>query len=141
MAAPVPFSGPQAVPAPDAHLGAPRVVQTLVFVRGMHIKAEVGIYDQEHGRTQPLICDVELTLDAHGFEHITDTVNYETILARAQAIAAEGHLKLVETFAERLAFACFDDPRTTRVRVRVEKPEALAPDAEAAGVELVVSRP
>jgi dihydroneopterin aldolase len=137
VAAPLPFSGPQPIPSPEA----PRVVQTLVFVRGMHIQAEIGIYDQEHGRTQPLICDVELTLDAQGFEHITDTVNYETILARAQAIAAEGHLKLVETFAERLAFACFDDPRTTKVRVRVEKPEALAPDAEAAGVELVVARP
>lgn len=137
MAAALPLSGPQPLPA----LGAPRVTQAVVFVRGMQIAAEIGIYDQEHGRTQPLVCDVELTLDAHGFEHITDTVNYETILTKARAIAAEGHLKLVETFAERLALACFDDPRTTKVRVRVEKPEALAPDAQAAGVELVVVRP
>jgi dihydroneopterin aldolase len=135
VAAPIPLSG--AAPASDT----PRVTRAVVFVRAMRIDAEIGIYDQEHGRTQPLICDVELTLDAHGFEHIADTINYETILAKAQAIAAKGHLKLVETFAERLGLACLEDPRASRVRVRVEKPEALAPHAQAAGVELVVERP
>ena len=135
MAAPVPLSG--ALPAS----GAPRITRTTVFVRALRIDAEIGIYDQEHGRTQPLICDVELTLDAHGFEHIADTINYETIVAKAQAIAGQGHLKLVETFAERLALACLEDPRAVRARVRVEKPEALAPHAQAAGVELVLERP
>ncbi len=132
MAAPIPLP----TPAPDAA----RVTRATVFVRALRIDAEIGIYDQEHGRTQPLICDVELTLDAHGFEHIADTINYETIVAKAQAIAAEGHLKLVETFAERLALACLEDPRVSRVRVRVEKPEALAPHGQA-GVELVLERP
>jgi len=32
------------------------------------------------------------------------------------------------------------DPRVIRARVRVEKPEALAPDAAAAGVEVVLER-
>ncbi|MGZ8407684.1 MAG: dihydroneopterin aldolase, partial [Caulobacteraceae bacterium] len=32
------------------------------------------------------------------------------------------------------------DPRVTRARVRVEKPNALAPRAEAAGVDVVISR-
>jgi dihydroneopterin aldolase len=119
----------------------PRLARSAVFVRGLRIMAEIGIYDQEYGRTQPLICDVEITFDAGHFEHIADTINYETVAAHARAIAAEGHLKLVETFAERLAQACLTDPRALSVRVRVEKPEALAPHAEAAGVELVLSRP
>jgi dihydroneopterin aldolase len=126
---------------PTSATGAPRITRATVFVRALRIDAEIGIYDQEHGRTQPLICDVELLLNAHAFEHIADTINYETIVAKAQAIAAQGHLKLVETFAERLALACLDDPRVSRVKVRVEKPEALAPHAQAAGVELVLERP
>ena len=32
------------------------------------------------------------------------------------------------------------DPRVTRARVRVEKPQALAPHAAAAGVEITVVR-
>ena len=111
-----------------------------VFVRAMRIEAQIGIYDHEHGRSQPLIVDVEMAIAASGFENIHDTVNYEAILAKAHAVAAAGHVKLVETYAEQLAKACLEDPRALQVRVRVEKPEALAPHAEAAGVELVVER-
>jgi len=117
-----------------------RVTEARVFVRGLKVAAEIGIYGHEHGRTQPLISDVELWIAAGHFENIADTINYETVLARAQEIAAEGHLKLVETFAERLARSCLEDPRAVRVRVRVEKPDALAPHALAAGVELTLER-
>ena len=119
---------------------AVRTVATTVFVRALSVDAEIGVYDHEHGRKQPLIVDVELTLAPARIEHIADTVNYEAVVARAQELAASGHFKLVETFADRLARALLADPRLTRVRVRVEKPEALAPHAEAAGVELVLER-
>ena len=44
------------------------------------------------------------------------------------------------TFAEKLARVCLEDPRVSRARVRVEKPEALAPYAEAAGAEITLVR-
>jgi dihydroneopterin aldolase len=111
-----------------------------VFVRGLRVEAEVGVYDHEHGRRQPLIIDVELDLSAERCEHIADTVNYETIAAQARALAEAGHVKLIETFAERLARSCFENTRVIRARVRVEKPEALAPFAAAAGVEVTLAR-
>jgi dihydroneopterin aldolase len=126
---------PDQPPAP-AH----RVVSTKVFVRGIALQAEVGVYPHERGRTQPLIVDVELDVAAAGFERLGDTVNYETIAAAARELAASGHIELVEVFAERLAQACFADPRVTRAGVRVEKPQALAPEAAAAGVEITAVR-
>ena len=117
-----------------------RVIVTKVFVRGLKVEAWIGVYDHEHGRQQPLVIDVELDVAATHCEQLGDTVNYETILQAAQGIAAEGHIDLVETFAERLAQACFDDARVTRARVRVEKPLALAPHAAAAGVEITAVR-
>jgi len=117
-----------------------RVIVTKVFVRGLKVEAWIGVYDHEHGRRQPLVIDVELDIAASHCEQLGDTVNYETILQAAQAIAAEGHIDLVETFAERLAQACFADGRVTRARVRVEKPLALAPHAAAAGVEITAVR-
>lgn len=119
---------------------AARVIVTKVFVRGLKVEAWIGVYDHEHGRQQPLVIDVELDVAASHCEQLGDTVNYETILQAAQAIAAEGHIDLVETFAERLAQACFADSRVTRARVRVEKPLALAPHAAAAGVEITAVR-
>lgn len=111
-----------------------------IFVTGLKVDAQIGVYDHELGRGQPLVVDVELDVPIAGATRISHTVNYETIGEAARAIAAEGHIGLVETFAERLAQACLADPRVTRVRVRVEKPLALAPHAAAAGVEITVVR-
>ena len=131
MSATVPF--PHSPPA----IG----IETLkVFVRAARIEAEIGVYPHEHGRRQPLIIDVELDIAPQPVAHITGTVNYESVVAKAEALAAGGHFKLVEAFAERLARACLEDPLVLRAKVRVEKPEALAPVAAAAGVEIVLVR-
>lgn len=130
-----------AVPLP-LKTTAPRLTRAAIFARAIRLDVEIGIYGHEFGRVQPLVIDVEVEMVAgvSGFEHIADTVNYEAVVAHARRIAADGHLKLVETFAERLAHACLADPLARKVRVRIEKPEALAPHAEAAGVELVLER-
>jgi dihydroneopterin aldolase len=116
------------------------VATTTVFVRGLEIRAEIGVYEQERGVTQPLIIDIEAEVEAAGWRHLDETVNYETLAAHARAIADSGHIGLVESFAQRLAEACVAEPRVHAVRVRVEKPRALEPAAAAAGVEIVARR-
>lgn len=125
---------------PFEPVAAARIVVAKVFVRGLKVEAEVGVYAHERGKTQPLVVDVELDVTTIHAERLSQTVNYETIADAARDLAAEGHIELVETFAERLAERCLIDPRVTRVRVRVEKPLALAPRAEAAGVEITAVR-
>jgi 7,8-dihydroneopterin aldolase/epimerase/oxygenase len=110
-----------------------------VFVEGLELQAEIGLYDHERGRVQPLSIDVELELTPATAHGIHGTVNYETLAAKAHALAASGHIELVETFAERLAADCLDHPRAIGVRVRVRKPQAI-PGASAAGVEVHMRR-
>ena len=116
------------------------LVTSKVFVTGVKVQAEIGVYRHEIGRLQPLVIDVELDVPTDGSDRLADTLNYQVILASAQAVAAGGHIALVETFAHRLAERCLADPRVTRARVRIEKPLALAPDAVGAGVEIIVAR-
>jgi dihydroneopterin aldolase len=120
--------------------GEPRTVMTRIFVTGLKVEAHIGVHRHEVGRAQPLSVDVELDVPTAGTQRLSETLNYETILKAARDVAAEGHILLVEAFAERLARACLADPRVTRARVRVEKPLALAPDAAGAGAEIVLSR-
>lgn len=110
-----------------------------VFVRGLTVQAAIGIHDHELGRTQPLILDVELDLTPHHVDRLADTYNYEGVPNAARDLVDEGHVGLVETFAERLARSLMADERVRAVRVKVSKPEALT-GTEAAGCALSLSR-
>lgn len=96
-----------------------------VFVRGLEIQAGIGVHDHEQGRLQRLVIDVTLDLAPRPIARLSDTVDYGAVADMARAIAAQGHVGLVETFAERLALECLADPRVAAVEVRVEKPGAL----------------
>ena len=113
---------------------------TRVFVRGLAVEAEIGVYAHEIGVRQPLIVDIEVEVDTAGWRHLDDTVNYEALVAHAAAIAASGHIGLVESYAHRLAEACLAEPRVARARVRVEKPRALGAGPAVAGVEITLVR-
>jgi dihydroneopterin aldolase len=62
-------------------------------------------------------------------------VDYEKVAETARTIVRSGHVRLVETLAERIAEACLADRRVHVVRVRVEKLDIFA-DATSAGVEI-----
>ncbi len=108
----------------------------IVFVRALQVAAHIGYYAHEKGHTQPLVIDVEISVAATDFgsDDLTRTVDYDTIAEHARTLART-HVDLVETFAERLAALCLAHPLTLAVRIRIEKPQAIA-DA-IAGVEIV----
>jgi len=107
-----------------------------VFVKGLRVEAAIGIYDHEHGRTQPLIIDAIFDLDLHDIHGLKDTLNYELVGQIARDFIARGHIKLVETLAEDMARTLAALPHVRRVEVSVIKPEALS-DADQAGVCVV----
>lgn len=117
-----------------------RLTASKVFVTGLKVQAQIGVYRHEIGRVQPLIVDVELDVPTDASDRLSETLNYETILEAAQQLASEGHIDLVETFAHRLAARCLTDPRVTQARIRIEKPLALAPHAVGAGVDITLVR-
>lgn len=134
-------ASPKSVSPKSAAAPAPaRIAGVKVFVRGLRLDAEVGVHEHEYGRTQPLFVDVELDVAVSGWERLADIFNYEAILAKAKAVAAQGHFQLVEAIAGKIALSCLEDARVTRARVRVEKPSALAPNAAAAGAEIELVR-
>lgn len=130
---PLPF------PAAPVSGDSPHREGLTVFVRGLRVEAGIGVHDHEQGRLQPLVIDVTLALAPAPVERLADTINYETVAQAARAIVDEGHVGLVETFAERLAAACLEDTRVRRCTVRIEKPGALEA-AAAAGCEVVLAR-
>src|SRR5260370_9172549 len=104
----------------------PTVAVPRGFVRGLEVQVEIGVYPHEQGARQPLMVDIEVEVDAHGWRHLADTVNYEILVAHALAIAETGHIGLVESFAQRLPDASVGEPRALPARRRTETPRPLA---------------
>jgi dihydroneopterin aldolase len=112
-----------------------------VFIRNLELAAHIGVYRQEEGRTQKVRINVDLATDdiADAQDMLENVVDYHVIEKRIRAIIAEGHVRLAETLAERIAKACFEDKRVRTVRIRVEKLEALT-NAESVGIEIERTR-
>lgn len=112
-----------------------------VFLRDMVLQASIGWYAHEHGSTQRVRINVDLGVDEDrdNSDELRCVVSYETVAKTVRAIATAGHIKLVETLAERIAVACLTDPRVRLARVQVEKLDVF-PDAAAAGVAIIRHR-
>ena len=119
---------------PDAAAGL-----RVVFVRGLELRALLGVHPHEKAAPQRVVVGVELAVrdeaapSGVGEDDLRRTVDYSALVRAARTIVAEGHTLLVETLAERLAVAALADPRVVRARVSVEKPDAFV-EAASVGV-------
>ena len=112
-----------------------------VFIRNLELPAHIGVYRNEEGRSQRVRINLDLATDdiADAQDMLENVVDYHAVEKRIRAIIAEGHVKLAETLAERIAAACFEDQRVRTVRIRVEKLHALT-GAESVGIEIERTR-
>ena len=117
-----------------------------VFLRDMVLQASIGVHPPEHEATQRVRINVDLGVEDDGArplsrsavgrdDELPRVVDYERIANAVREIVGSGHVRLVETLAERIAEACLTDPRIHVARVRVEKLDVF-PDSASAGVEI-----
>jgi 7,8-dihydroneopterin aldolase/epimerase/oxygenase len=116
-----------------------------VFLRDLVLPASIGVHAHEQRGQQRIRVNVDLGVRddaagrlsraAVGRDELSRVVDYEAIANRVRAIVATGHVRLVETLAERIAEACLEDARVDLARIRVEKLDVFA-DAASAGVEI-----
>ena len=114
-----------------------------IFVRGLLVQASIGVHPHEHESTQPIMIDIELDMGdmpAPTEDRLHETLDYSLVAEKAEQIALEAHVQLVETLADRIAdWALSADKRVQACAVRISKPQALL-KADAAGVEIVRRR-
>jgi dihydroneopterin aldolase len=109
-----------------------------VFIRDFELDALIGIHPIEKEQAQRIRINLDLAVsepvsDLH--DDLANVVCYEQMANNIRAIVATGHINLVETLAERVAAMSLEDRRVRRVRVRIEKLNAIS-GASGAGVEI-----
>ena len=109
-----------------------------VFLRDLTLEAVIGVHKHEAVGPQQIIVNIALMVslpERSLRDKLSEVVDYEAIANGVRSLIAQGHVKLVETLAERIAVFCLEDMRVKSVLVRVEKPTAIE-GARGAGVEI-----
>jgi 7,8-dihydroneopterin aldolase/epimerase/oxygenase len=124
-------------------MSASLALATRIFVEGLMVEAECGVYAHEKGNRRPLVVDIDVAVDPAAVrpsaDTLAETVDYDTLVDVVRLVASGAHLHLIETFAETVAARLLEERRITEVRLRVEKPGAV-PGARCSGVEIIRRR-
>ena len=119
-----------------------KALTTKIFIKGLTVEAECGVYSFEKGKKRPLIIDIEVSVGSEirsTSDDLAQTVDYDTLAAHIHEVANATHLHLIETFAEQVCEQVLGDPRIQTVRLRIEKPGSV-PGAVCSGVEIERTR-
>jgi dihydroneopterin aldolase len=117
-----------------------------IFLRDMVLNASVGVHAFERAANQRIRINLDLDVTDQmgagesnadtGPDDLSRVVDYEAVAKKMRAIVTAGHVRLLETLAERLAASCLQDPRVKAVWVRIEKLD-IFDDMASVGVEIM----
>jgi len=114
-----------------------------IVIRDLRVEALVGIHRRERHVLQTVSIDLEIGVPGAAVfvsDKVADTIDYEQVALRIRALAASGHFRLVETFADRIAAMLLNEFRAPWARVSVAKVGILA-NAKYVGVTIERRRP
>lgn len=95
-----------------------------VFIRGVEVRAVIGVYAWERTAPQALRLDLEIALpDAKACrsDRLEDTVDYAQVVERVREELARKQFALVEAAAERVAQIVLGEFGAHRVKVSIAK--------------------
>jgi dihydroneopterin aldolase len=114
-----------------------------VKIRDLILEMSIGIHPHEKKRKQRVSINLEMILDypSNGFSDAVyrKVACYETLINEIKDIISEGHIILVETFAEKIADITLSDKRVFSVSVNVEKLDVFD-DCEGVGAIIEKTR-
>ncbi|OGO39047.1 MAG: hypothetical protein A2W35_03375 [Chloroflexi bacterium RBG_16_57_11] len=99
-----------------------------IIIRDLIARGIIGINDWEREKPQEILINIELYVDLRGAgisDNLRESVSYSTIAKRVQAHAEAAGRLTAEALANDLASICLEEPKVSRVVVRVEKPGAV----------------
>ena len=109
-----------------------------IVIRDLRVEALIGIHRRERHVRQTLSIDIEIGLPGTAVfasDKVADTIDYEQVALKIRGLAASGHFRLVETFAERIARLLIGDFGAPWVKVSAAKLGILA-NARFVGVSI-----
>lgn len=102
--------------------------EDIISVRGLLLRTVIGVNPEERRGPQNVILHLWLYTDtraAAASDDLSDTVDYSAVVDDITAFVQGNEFWLIERLAAAVAQRCLRLTGVNRVRVRVEKPDAL----------------
>jgi FolB domain-containing protein len=99
-----------------------------ILIQDLLVRVVIGAYPEERDIRQNISLTLELFTNirpASNSDKLSDAVNYHTLSEDIIQLAENSRYRLIETLAEAVASHCLQDERIAKVRVRLDKPDAL----------------
>ena len=115
----------------------------VIVIRDLRVEALIGIHRRERHVLQTVSVDLEIGVPGTAVfasDKVADTIDYEQVVLRIKALAASGHFRLVETFADRIAALLMNDFGAPWVKVSAAK-LGILPNVKMVGVTIERRRP
>ena len=109
-----------------------------ILVRDLRVEVLIGIHKRERYVPQSVSIDLDIGIpgaSVFSSDKVADTIDYEQVVLKISALAASGHFKLVETFADRIAKLLIEDFKAPWVKVSAAK-IGILPNAKFVGVSI-----
>ncbi len=109
-----------------------------ILIKDLLLRTIIGINEDERTERQDVLVNLVVDTDTRAAgrsDEIADAVNYRTLTKQIIQLVETSRFLLVERLAEEIARVCLADARIERVKVTVEKPQALR-FARSVGVEI-----
>ncbi len=109
-----------------------------MFVRDLEIVASVGVLEHEKRYEQRIIVSADLFVHDNYdgvSDRLADVLDYGKVVDGIARLVQSEHVNLIETLAERIADQCLATAASSRVRVRIEKPDVMQ-SCRSVGIEI-----
>ena len=113
-----------------------------IFLKGLSARGIIGVHEWERESPQEILINLVLYGDvkiAGESDNLEDSINYQTVAEDVLSLAEKVGRLTVEALATDIARLCLRVKGVEKVKVRVEKPEAI-PYTRSVGVEIVRDR-
>ena len=95
-----------------------------IIVRDLRVDASIGIHKRERHVAQTVSIDLDIGIPGATVfksDKVADTIDYEQVALKIKALAANGHFRLVETLAERIARLLIEEFGAPWAKISVAK--------------------
>lgn len=109
-----------------------------IIIRDLRVEVLIGIYRRERFVPQTVSIDLDIGIPGEAVfasDRVADTIDYAQVALRITALAASGHFRLVETFADRIARILVDEFKAPWVKVAAAK-IGILPNAKFVGISI-----